>query len=194
MRFIAVFLLAAFAKCAVAYQGLTEKDCETVGNLVEQTKAELLPQVDVILQAYVPSATDEDVRALKVFIQKLDGQNICERTIACVADFSCVVRRLLQGIGDTLFSVPELKVTNNKHCDVCQSSMPSLSQAYLQDNARALLKQYTRSTCAKGYSKKHCVQGIKWFDSHYEEFVRLLTASTTCEDLNFCRTDASTSL
>ncbi|KAH7706246.1 hypothetical protein AAVH_26531 [Aphelenchoides avenae] len=188
-------LLAVFARCAVdAYQALTEKDCETVGKLVERTKVELLPQVDVILHAYLPSATDADVRGIKTFVQKLDGKSICERAIACGADFSCIVRRLLQGVGDTLLSVPELNVANNKHCDKCQSSMPALRQAYLQDNARALLKQYSRSTCAKIYSKKHCVQEIKWFDVHYEELIRLLTASTTCNELKFCGIEESTSL
>ncbi|KAH7699371.1 hypothetical protein AAVH_33522 [Aphelenchoides avenae] len=77
------------------------------------------------------------------------------------------------------------------YCNMCQSSMPALRRSYRQGHIRALVKHVTRSSCAKFYSWKHCAQVTKWFDAHYDELIRLLTASTTCNDLKFCRTDAS---
>ncbi|KAH7699304.1 hypothetical protein AAVH_33592, partial [Aphelenchoides avenae] len=104
------FVIISFACCVLTFDGISEKDCEVVGKLIEREKNGTLSQLEALVKAYFPPLTIAEAKALKAFFQDLDGRSLCQQAVPCRGDFGCTVRSLLQGVGDAAYSTPELKM------------------------------------------------------------------------------------
>lgn len=95
--------------------------------LIEREKDDSLPYLEALARVYFPPLSIAEGNGLKAFFQDLvsfpesdyrcrymgllkDGQSLCKRAIPCGADYECIVRRLLQAIGDRAFATPGLNM------------------------------------------------------------------------------------
>ncbi|KAH7704208.1 hypothetical protein AAVH_28597 [Aphelenchoides avenae] len=178
----------SLARCEVVFEGISESDCEQVGKLIDREKGDTLPTLEALTRVYFPPLTIAEHTGLKAFFHYLDGQRICKRAISCGADYECIVRHLLQGIGESAFSTPGLNMATYRYCTRCKALRPAARLTALSAIVKGKLEKSSRNACTLFYTAEECAEEFNdWFNSHYENLVDYVTASTACEDLKLCK-------
>ncbi|KAH7722406.1 coiled-coil domain-containing protein MTMR15 [Aphelenchoides avenae] len=127
----------------------------------------------------------------KSFVESLDGRKICERAIPCGADYACIFRQMLQGVGEAFSSVSAFNETNFEYCRFCEQSVPSVLVMLESNATRAQAEEEIRKACSASPGVKLCSTLLKKDNTPTYEQVKSVfrdQSKTFCTDLKFCET------